>query len=96
MTDTVTITVRVSHPLAESVKAAAKADGLNQSDFLRIALEKLLAARSGNSEPERRRQFSAEYQFLALDLMMQREYPDVHNELLVEAERRMEALLGAA
>jgi hypothetical protein len=32
----------------------------------------------------------------SLDLIAQREYPDVHNELLTEAERRMEALHGAA
>ena len=96
MTDTVSITVRVSRPLADSAKAAAKADGLTRSDLLRIGLEKLLAARSGDSEPERRRQFSTEYVFLVADLIAQREYPDVHTELLIEAERRMEALRGAA
>ena len=44
----------------------------------------------------RRRQFSSEYTFLALDLIVQREYPEVHTELLTEAERRMEAFHGGA
>ena len=31
-----------------------------------------------------------------LDLIVQREYPEVHTELLTEAERRMEAFHGGA
>ena len=60
------------------------------------AIERFIDDLSGSSEQDRRRQFSSEYTFLALDLIVQREYPEVHTELLTEAERRMEAFHGGA
>ncbi len=96
MTDETRVSVRLPRRLAEALDQAAAAQSVNTSIILRAALETYLGTLAGAGDAERRRQFSAEYQFLALDLMMQREYPDVHTELLLEAERRMEALHGKA
>jgi len=89
MTDETRVSVRLPRRLAEALDQAAAAQSVNTSIILRAALETYLGTLAGAGDAERRRQFSAEYQFLALDLMMRREYPDVHTELLLEAERRM-------
>ncbi|PEQ12583.1 CopG family transcriptional regulator [Novosphingobium sp. PC22D] len=96
MTDTVLISVRLPQPIAEAAKAVAEAQKTSRSNLVRIALEHFLEGVAGASELDRRRQFSLEYLFLALDLIIQRQYADVHGELLAEAEARMEALCGAA
>ena len=62
-----------------------------------LALDHALPAqRSVSVGSGRRQQFSSEYTFLELDLIVQREYTEVHTELLTEAERRMEAFHGGA
>lgn len=96
MTDETRVSVRLPRRLAEALDKAAAAQSVNTSIILRAALETYLGTLAGAGDAERRRQFSAEYLFLVADLIAQREYPDVHNELLIEAERRMEALHGAA
>lgn len=96
MADTVKLSVRVSRELAQAAEAATLANAVDTSTLLRQALEFYLEALAGTSHAERRKQFSSEYAFLALDLLIQRQYPDVHTTLLAEAERRMEALHGAA
>ena len=96
MTETVLISVRLPGSVAEAANAAAASRNISRSKLLRIAIERFLDDLSGSSEQDRRRQFSAEYTFLALDLMVQREYPEVHDELLTEAERRMEVFHGGA
>lgn len=96
MTETVLISVRLPASVADAANAAADQRNISRSKLLRIAIERFLDDLSGASEQDRRRQFSFEYSFLALDLMVQREYPEVHAELLNEAERRMEAFHGAA
>jgi len=96
MTDTVLITVRLPKALAAAAQAAATAQKVSRSNLLRIALEHFLSDISGASEQDRRRQFSAEYLFLVADLIVQRQYPDVHTALITEAERRMEALCAAS
>lgn len=96
MTETVLISVRLPASVADAANAAADQRNISRSKLLRIAIERFLDDLSGSSEQDRRRQFSFEYSFLALDLMVQREYPEVHAELLNEAERRMEAFHGAA
>jgi hypothetical protein len=96
MTDETRVSVRLPRRLAEALDRAAEAQSVNTSIILRAALETYLGTLAGAGDAERRRQFSSEYLFLVADLIAQREYPDVHNELLIEAERRMEALHGAA
>ena len=96
MTDETRVSVRLPRRLAEALDKAAEAQSVNTSIILRAALETYLGTLAGAGAAERRRQFSSEYVFLVADLIAQREYPDVHNELLTEAERRMEALHGAA
>ncbi|WP_275229492.1 CopG family transcriptional regulator [Novosphingobium album (ex Liu et al. 2023)] len=96
MTETVLISVRLPGPIAEAANAAAVSRNISRSKLLRIAIERFIDDISGSSEQDRRRQFSSEYTFLALDLIVQREYPEVHTELLTEAERRMEAFHGGA
>ena len=96
MTDETRVSVRLPRRLAEALDKAAEAQSVNTSIILRAALETYLGTLAGAGGAERRRQFSSEYVFLVADLIAQREYPDVHNELLTEAERRMEALHGAA
>ena len=96
MTETVLISVRLPGSVAEAANAAAASRNISRSKLLRIAIERFVDDISGASEQDRRRQFAAEYTFLALDLMVQRDYPDVHTELLTEAERRMEAFHGGA
>ena len=96
MTETVLISVRLPGSVAEAANAAAALRNISRSKLLRIAIERFIDDLSGSSEQDRRRQFSSEYTFLALDLIVQREYPEVHTELLTEAERRMEAFHGGA
>lgn len=96
MTETVLISVRLPERIAEAANAAADARSISRSKLLRIALEHFLDGLAGSSEQDRRRQFSAEYLFLAADLIVQRQYPEVHTALLTEAERRMEAHHGAS
>ena len=96
MTETVLISVRLPAAVAEAANAAAAARNISRSKLLRIAIEHFVDGLSGVSEQDRRRQFASEYTFLALDLMVQREYPEVHHELLNEAERRMEVFHAAS
>lgn len=96
MTETVLITVRLPQALADAAQAAASAKQVSRSNLLRIALEHFLGTISGTSEQDRRRQFSSEYLFLVADLIVQRQYPDVHTALITEAETRMEAVYAAS
>ena len=96
MTETVLITLRLPQPLADAAQAAATAQNVSRSNLLRIALEQFLGVMSGTSEAERRRQFSAEYLFLGIDLLIQRQFPDAHQALMAEADRRVEALYAAS
>ena len=96
MTDTVLISVRLPQPIAEAAKAAADAQKTSRSNLVRIALEHFLEGVAGSSELDRRRQFSSEYLFLVADLIVQRQYPDVHTALITEAEARMEAVCAAS
>lgn len=96
MTETVLITVRLPQALADAAQAAASAKRVSRSNLLRIALEHFLGTISGTSEQDRRRQFSSEYLFLVADLIVQRQYPDVHTALITEAEARMEAVCAAS
>jgi len=96
MTDTILISVRLPGPIAKAAQAAADARSVSRSNLLRIAIEHFLDGLAGVSEQDRRRQFSAEYLFLVADLIVQRQYPDVHTALITEAERRMGALHGAS
>ena len=82
MTETVLITVRLPQALADAAQAASNAKQVSRSNLLRIALEHFLGTISGTSEQDRRRQFSSEYLFLVADLIVQRQYPDVHTCLL--------------
>ena len=91
MIETVLISARLPGSIIKAADAAAALRNISRSKFLRIAIERFIDELDGSSEQDRRRQFSAEYTFLALDLMVQREYPEVHDVLLAEAERRMEA-----
>ncbi len=85
MTETVLITVRLPQALADAAQAASNAKQVSRSNLLRIALEHFLGTISGTSEQDRRRQFSSEYLFLVADLIVQRQYPDVHTALITEA-----------
>ena len=96
MTETVLITVRLPQALADAAQAAASAKQVSRSNLLRIALEHFLGTISGTSEQDRRRQFSSESLFLVADLIVQRQYPDVHTALITEAETRMEAVCAAS
>jgi len=96
MTETVLITVRLPVALADAAQAAAKSKQVSRSNLLRIALEHFLGTLAGTSEHDRRRQFTSEYLFLVADLIVQRQYPDVHNALITEAETRMEAVCAAS
>lgn len=96
MIETVLITIRLPRALADAAQAAASAKQVSRSSLLRIALEHFLSTISGTSEQDRRRQFSSEYLFLVADLIVQRQYPDVHTALITEAEARMEAVYAAS
>ena len=72
------------------------ARGLTPSIILRNALTLYLATIDGSTETERRRQFSSEYLFLGIDLLIQRQFPDAHQALMAEADRRVEALYAAS
>lgn len=96
MTDTAPITVRLPALMAKAATEVADQRNISRSGLLRIALEQFLEGLSGTTELDRRKQFTSEYTFLALDLLIQRQYPEVHTTLLAEAERRMEALHGAS
>lgn len=96
MADTVKLSVRVSRDLAQAAEAAVAERDIDTSTLLRHALEFYLESLAGTTPAERRKQFSSEYTFLALDHLIQKQYPEVHTILLAEAERRMEALHGAA
>lgn len=96
MTETAPITVRLPAPMAKAATEVADQRNVSRSALLRIALEQFLEGLAGTTELDRRKQFTSEYTFLALDLLIQRQYPEVHTTLLAEAERRMEALHGAA
>lgn len=96
MADTVKLSVRVSRELAQAAETAIAARDIDTSTLLRHALEYYLQSLAGTTPAERRKQFASEYTFLALDLILQQQYPEVRIELLEEAERRMEAIHGAA
>ncbi|WP_226019435.1 CopG family transcriptional regulator [Novosphingobium sp. FKTRR1] len=82
--------------MADAAQAAASAKQVSRSNLLRIALQHFLGTISGTSEQDRRRQFSSEYLFLVADLIVQRQYPDVHTALITEAEARMEAVCAVS
>lgn len=96
MVDEVRITVRIPRELANGVEKVQEARGLTPSIILRNALTLYLATIHGSTETERRRQFSSEYLFLGIDLLIQRQFPDAHQALMAEADRRVEALYAAS
>ena len=96
MVDEVRITVRIPRELAKGVEKVREARGLTPSIILRNALTLYLATIDGSTETERRRQFSSEYLFLGIDLLIQRQFPDAHEALMAEADRRVEALYAAS
>lgn len=96
MVDEVRITVRIPRELAKGVEKVQEARGLTPSIILRNALTLYLATIDGSTETERRRQFSSEYLFLGIDLLIQRQCPDAHQALMAEADRRVEALYAAS
>ncbi len=96
MVDEVRITVRIPRELAKGVEKVREARGLTPSIILRNALTLYLATIDGSTETERRRQFSSEYLFLGIDLLIQRQCPDAHQALMAEADRRVEALYAAS
>ena len=96
MVDEVRITVRIPRELAKGVEKVREARGLTPSIILRNALTLYLATIDGSTETERRRQFSSEYVFLGIDLLIQRQFPDAHQALMAEADRRVEALYAAS
>ena len=96
MVDEVRITVRIPRKLANGVEKVQEARGLTPSIILRNALTLYLATIDGSTETERRRQFSSEYLFLGIDLLIQRQCPDAHQALMAEADRRVEALYAAS
>ena len=96
MADEVRLTVRIPRELANGVEKVQAARGLTPSIILRDALTLYLATFAGSTETERRRQFSSEYLFLGIDLLIQRQFPDAHKALMAEADRRVEALYAAS
>lgn len=95
MTDEVRLSVRIPRDLASGLEKVQSARGLTPSIIVRDALGLYLAAIAGSTETDRRRQFSAEYLFLGIDLLIQRQFPDAHQALMAEADRRVEALYAA-
>ena len=96
MTDEVRLSVRIPRDLASGLEKVQSARGLTPSIIVRDALGLYLAAIAGSTETDRRRQFSAEYLFLGIDLLIQRQFPDAHQALMAEADRRVEALYAAS
>lgn len=96
MADEVRFTVRFPRNLADGLDKACAERGLTPSIVLRRALTLYLATIEGSTETERRRQFSSEYLFLGIDLLIQRQFPDAHCALMAEADRRVEALYAAS
>ncbi len=96
MADEVRLTVRIPRDLANGVEKVQAARGLTPSIILREALTLYLEAFAGSTETERRRQFSSEYLFLGIDLLIQRQFPDAHEALMAEADRRVEALYASS
>lgn len=96
MADEVRLTVRIPRDLANGVEKVQAARGLTPSIILRDALTLYLEAFAGSTEAERRRQFSSEYLFLGIDLLIQRQFPDAHEALMAEADRRVEALYASS
>lgn len=96
MADEVRFTVRFPRELADGLDKACAEHSLSRSIIIRGALSLYLATMAGSTEIERRRQFSSEYLFLGIDLLIQRQFPDAHAALMAEADRRVGALYAAS
>jgi Arc/MetJ-type ribon-helix-helix transcriptional regulator len=92
MSTNIHLTVRLPETLKSQIDRAAESDGDTVSAIIRKSLQLYMMVREGATEADKRRQFSSEFVFLAMERWVQTNLGDQHEILLGEADRRTEAL----
>ncbi len=92
MSTNIHLTVRLPETLKTQMDRAAESDGDSISAIIRKSIQLYLMVREGATEADKRRQFSSEFVFLAMERWVQTNLAEQHEILLGEADRRTEAL----
>ncbi len=92
MSTNIHLTVRLPETLKSQMDRVAECDGDSISAIIRKSIQLYIMVREGATEADKRRQFSSEFVFLAMERWVQTNLAEQHEILLGEADRRTEAL----
>jgi hypothetical protein len=96
MKSNVYVGVRFDAELYSELKDASRVRNLPISKIVREGTAFYLSALKGRTEEAQRKLMTSEYLALAIDLIISTEYPADREKLLLEAGRRVEAIVAAA
>jgi hypothetical protein len=88
-------TIRLNHEQWAAVRALAGTNNMTPAEVLRRAVEAYLANHKQGSLSQRRLARIAEYQHLALDVIVREQYPQLRDRIIAETDKRLVQYHGA-
>lgn len=88
-------TIRLNHAQWAAIRALSVTNNMTPAEVLRTAVEAYLASHRQGSLSQRRLARIAEFQHLALDVIVREQYPQLRDRIIAETDKRLVQYHGA-